>query len=62
MGHIDTTAWSKEQIHKEISLAEDKFKTGGLILGSSSGLSVETLSDKLNVLYPQTFHFFLDKK
>jgi uroporphyrinogen-III decarboxylase len=61
MGHIDTTAWSKEQIHKEISLAEDKFKTGGLILGSSSGLSVETLSDKLNVLYPQTFHFFLDK-
>ena len=53
MGHIDTIAWSKEQINKEISLAENKFKTGGLILGSTCGISMETVSDKLSVLYPK---------
>jgi len=53
MGHIDIMAWSEEQIHKEISLAEDEFKKGGLILGSTCGLSMETVSEKLSVLYPQ---------
>jgi uroporphyrinogen-III decarboxylase len=53
MGHIDMIAWSEERIIKEISLAEDRFKKGGLILGSTCGLSMETLNNKVGVLYPQ---------
>lgn len=53
MGHIDTITWSKERVNKEITLAENEFKTGGLILGSTCGLSMETVSDKLGVLYPK---------
>jgi uroporphyrinogen decarboxylase len=53
MGHIDTIAWSEEQINKEISRAEDEFRRGGLILGSTCGLSMETVSDKLGILYPR---------
>ena len=53
MGHIDIMAWSKERINKEISLAENEFKTGGLILGSTCGISMETVNDKLGILYPQ---------
>jgi uroporphyrinogen-III decarboxylase len=52
MGHIDTVAWSEEHINKEISLAEKEFKAGGLILGSTCGISMETVSDKLRALYP----------
>jgi uroporphyrinogen decarboxylase len=52
MGHIDTITWDKEHIGKEISYAENEFKTGGLILGSTSGISMETVSDRLGVLYP----------
>jgi len=61
MGHIDFMVWSEEDINKEISLAEEEFKKGGLILGSTGGLSMETINDKVGVLYPQTSHFFLDK-
>jgi len=53
MGHIDMIAWSEEHMIKEISLAEDRFKKGGLILGSTCGISMETLNNKLGVLYPQ---------
>lgn len=53
MGHIDMITWSKEQIHKEIRLAENEFKKGGLILGSTSGISMKTVNDKLGMLYPQ---------
>jgi uroporphyrinogen decarboxylase len=53
MGHIDTVTWSKERIKKEINGAENEFKKGGLILGSTCGLSMETVNDKLDVLYPQ---------
>lgn len=53
MGHIDMITWSKEQIHKEISLAERDFKKGGLILGSTSGISMKTINDRLGVLYPR---------
>jgi uroporphyrinogen decarboxylase len=52
MGHVDTITWSKERIHEEISLAEKYFKKGGLILGSTSGLSLKTVNDKLDILYP----------
>ena len=53
MGHIDTITWTKEQIHKEMSLAENEFKKGGLILGSTCGISMKTVNDRLGVLYPQ---------
>jgi uroporphyrinogen decarboxylase len=53
MGHIDMITWSKEQIHKEISLAENEFKKGGLILGSTCGISMKTVNDRLVVLYPR---------
>jgi len=53
MGHIDIITWSEEQISKEISRAENEFRKGGLILGSTCGLSMETASDKLGVLYPR---------
>jgi uroporphyrinogen decarboxylase len=53
MGHIDTVTWGREHINEEISRAENDFKTGGLILGSTCGLSMETVSDKLGILYPR---------
>ncbi len=53
MGHIDTITWRKEHISEEISRAETEFREGGLILGSTCGLSLETINDKLGALYPQ---------
>ena len=53
MGHIDTVTWSKEQIHNEIGRAEKAFKKGGVILGSTSGLSMKTVNDRLDILYPR---------
>jgi uroporphyrinogen decarboxylase len=53
MGHIDTITWSKEQIRNEIGRAEKTFKKGGVILGSTSGLSMKTIDDKLDILYPR---------
>jgi uroporphyrinogen-III decarboxylase len=53
MGHINIMDWKEEQINKEISLAEHSFKKGGLILGSTCGLSMEAVGDKLGQLYPQ---------
>jgi hypothetical protein len=53
MGHIDLLAWNEDRIKQEIHRAEKECKNGGLILGSSGGLSVETAADKLSALYPQ---------
>jgi len=53
MGHIDTLTWSEEQIGKEITSAENEFRKGGLILGSTCGLSMETVSNRLAILYPR---------
>lgn len=53
MGHIDIVTWDNEQISREISEAEKSFKGGGLILGSTCGLSMKTVSKKLSVLYPK---------
>lgn len=52
MGHIDIVAWSKAQIEEEVDRAERSFARGGLILGSSCGLSIETLNEGLGGLYP----------
>jgi hypothetical protein len=53
MGHVDMITWSKEKIDREITLAENEFKKGGLILGSTSGISMKTVNGKLGVLYPR---------
>lgn len=52
MGHIDIINWDEEQIAHEVSQAEN-VKEGGLILGSTCGLSMKTVSNKLSALYPQ---------
>jgi hypothetical protein len=53
MGHIDIISWTEERITEEISLAENRFKSGGVILGSTCGISMKTISKKLGVLYPR---------
>jgi uroporphyrinogen-III decarboxylase len=53
MGHIDPLTWSGERVQGEIDLAETEFKNGGLILGSTCGLSMETFNEKFGMLYPQ---------
>jgi uroporphyrinogen decarboxylase len=52
MGHIDLLAWNENRISEEIHQAEKKNKNGGLIFGSSGGLSLETAETKLGLLYP----------
>jgi uroporphyrinogen decarboxylase len=52
MGHIDLLSWTGEQVHQNIALAEKAFSNGGLILGSAGGLSVRTVNENLEVLYP----------
>jgi uroporphyrinogen decarboxylase len=53
MGHIDLLAWNEDRIAQEIRRAKKEFNDGGLILGSSGGLSLETDEAKLGLLYPQ---------
>lgn len=53
MGHVDIINRDDRQIAQEIKRAEDTFKEGGLVLGSTCGLSIETISDRLCALYPQ---------
>jgi hypothetical protein len=53
MGHIDIITWDYTRIVQEIRNAETEFSSGGLILGSTSGLSMKTVSKKLSALYPQ---------
>lgn len=60
MGHIDIVTWDDEQISREISEAEKNFKDGGLIFGSTCGLSMKTVSKKLSSLYPRWHR--MDKK
>jgi hypothetical protein len=52
MGHIDIVTWNDERITQEIHKAEKSFCEGGLILGSTCGLSMKTVSKKLSALYP----------
>jgi uroporphyrinogen decarboxylase len=53
MGHIDLLAWNEDRIAKEIRQAKKELKNGGLIFGSSGGLSLETAEAKLAILYPR---------
>ena len=49
MGHIDLLAWNEDRIAQEIRRAEKEFKNGGLIFGSSGGLSLETAEARLEL-------------
>ena len=52
MGHIDVLGWDKTRISNEIELAEKRSTNGGLILGSTGGISMAIPEDKLSLLYP----------
>lgn len=52
MGHIDMFGWDEKKIGDEVKLAEQKFKNGGLILGSAGGLSTAIPEEKLSLLFP----------
>jgi len=52
MGHVDILAWNEDRIDFEIERAKKKFCGGGLILGSSCGISKEVPIGKIRTLYP----------
>ncbi len=53
MGHIDIISWNEERIQKEVVLAGKSFQNGGLILGSTCGISMKTFGNKAGFLFPQ---------
>ena len=53
MGHIDILGWDETRISSETKLAEENSVNGGLILGSTGGLSMGISEDKLCLLYPR---------
>jgi hypothetical protein len=53
MGHVDIITWDNDRITREVTKSEETFQSGGLILGSTCGLSMKTVSNKLSALYPQ---------
>jgi uroporphyrinogen-III decarboxylase len=53
MGHIDMLGWDETRIVNEIERAENRYTDGGLILGSTGGISMDIPEDKLCLLYPQ---------
>ncbi|MCS7280163.1 MAG: hypothetical protein NZ583_00830 [Desulfobacterota bacterium] len=56
MGTIDLLSWDEKKIIEEIKREEAEFSSGGLILGSSLGLSKEIPIGKLSLLYPKIKH------
>jgi hypothetical protein len=52
MGHIDIMGWTEEEIRGRIDRAEEEFRGGGLVLGSSCGISMATAGGQLSALYP----------
>jgi hypothetical protein len=52
MGHIDTMGWDGKRVEAEVRRAEERFGAGGVILGSSGGISMETMGDGFHALYP----------
>ena len=51
MGHVDILDWNENKICLEIERVKKKFSYGGLILGSSCGLSKEVPINKISALY-----------
>jgi uroporphyrinogen-III decarboxylase len=56
MGNIDIMGWGEEKIRAEIDCAEEAFLGGGLILGSSCGISMATVGEHLSALHPGGVH------
>jgi hypothetical protein len=52
MGHMDTVAWDGARVGAEVERAEAEFGAGGLILGSSGGISRTTITPGTVALYP----------
>jgi uroporphyrinogen decarboxylase len=52
MGHIDIMGWREDRVRLEIDRAEKAFRGGGLILGSSCGISMASVGGGLDALYP----------
>ncbi len=52
MGHVEIMSRSPEQIRREIDRAEEVFRCGGLIIGSATGISLESAGPGLAALYP----------
>jgi hypothetical protein len=53
MGHIDLMAWDRARIVSEVGAAGKAFgPTGGLVLGSAGGISLDVSEDALSALYP----------
>jgi hypothetical protein len=53
MGHIDVMAWDSRRVEQEVRAAAAEFTDGGLILGSSCGISMEAVNGSLSALYPE---------
>jgi uroporphyrinogen decarboxylase len=53
MGNADVFAWDKERISNDMGRAEKEFQEGGLILGSTGGISMKVADDKLGTLHPR---------
>ncbi len=53
MGHIDIMAWNAGRVAAEIRRVEEQFRAGGVILGSSGGISMETMCEGFHALYPE---------
>ena len=52
MGHIDVMGWGGKRVRSEIDRAEEAFRSGGLILGSSCGISMASAAGQMAALYP----------
>jgi len=52
MGHIDLLAWSVAHISDEVHRAEEEFKHGGLILGTTGSIPADIPEEKLRAFYP----------
>lgn len=53
MGHLDLLFWDEEKMRCELEKARREFCAGGLILGSSSGLTRKSLGRAILQLYPR---------
>jgi hypothetical protein len=52
MGHIDIMAWDVQRIADEVAAAEKSFTSGGLILGSTGGISANIDKSIISALHP----------
>jgi hypothetical protein len=52
MGHIDIMAWDVQRITDEVAAAEQSFTSGGLILGSTGGISANIDKLIISALHP----------